>query len=298
MLQSYFSSGRYIVLDSGFCVLNKAILALKTVGGLFAGALIKKRRYWLTRVPGGTIDDRFQGKTVGDVDCIQGTCPTANIPYYLWGMKEPDYVMKIMATGGALTADDTCKATFRGLGDDRIDFQYKKPFDWHFRYRHIVDDHNNLRHALPSLEAGWLTERWALRVFTFLLAITEVNCFLAFQFFVWNGPIPTLVDFRRELAWALINNPLIEDAGEQAFEPETLNIGLHDIGTAPTHASGYVNRSWQCTAKQPNQQYTCKWVGCSVRTRNFCVCTPGYWLCPSHIVKHAMNEVRKEFVGN
>eukprot|EP00804_Cyclotella_cryptica_P010233 CCRYP_016698-RA/>CCRYP_016698-RA protein AED:0.43 eAED:0.33 QI:0/0/0/0.66/1/1/3/0/142 len=74
--------------------------------------------------------------------------------------QEPDYVMKIMATGGVLAEDETCRVTYRGSGDDRTTFHYKKPFDWHFRYRHAVDDHNNLRHALPSLEDTWIKEKY------------------------------------------------------------------------------------------------------------------------------------------
>mgnify|MGYP006166837385 FL=1 len=73
----------------------KAILALKRVGGLYAGALIKKRRYWPTLVPGAAMDTWFQEKSVGDVDAIQGI--DSGTPYFIWGMKEPDYVMRIMA---------------------------------------------------------------------------------------------------------------------------------------------------------------------------------------------------------
>ena len=43
MLMSYFGTGRYIILDSGFCFL-KAIIELKRYG-LFGCALAKKRRY-------------------------------------------------------------------------------------------------------------------------------------------------------------------------------------------------------------------------------------------------------------
>ncbi len=43
MLYSYFASGQFVVLDSGFCVL-KALVQLKKVG-MFACAVIKKRRY-------------------------------------------------------------------------------------------------------------------------------------------------------------------------------------------------------------------------------------------------------------
>ncbi|KAL7507318.1 hypothetical protein ACHAXN_004820 [Cyclotella atomus] len=89
ILKTYFSSGRYVVLDSGFCVL-KAIIALKTVGGMFAGALIKKRRYWPALVPGPAMETRFESKAFGDVEGIQGVDTTTNTPYFLWGMKEPD----------------------------------------------------------------------------------------------------------------------------------------------------------------------------------------------------------------
>jgi hypothetical protein len=31
------------------------------------------------------------------------------VTYNLWGMKEPDYVMRMMATGGPLVVYETCK---------------------------------------------------------------------------------------------------------------------------------------------------------------------------------------------
>ncbi len=151
----------------------KAILALKRVGGLYAGALIKKRRYWPTLVHDAAMDTWFQEKSVGDVDAIQGI--DSGTPYFIWGMKEPDYVMRIMAVGGALVADNTCKTAFHGEGTARMSFKYTKPFDWHFRFRHLVDDHNNLRHSLPNLEGTWITECWPIHVFSFLLAISEVK---------------------------------------------------------------------------------------------------------------------------
>ena len=54
MLKSCFNSGRYVVLDSGFCVL-KAIVAFYEKG-IYAGALIKKHRFWPALVPGDAID--------------------------------------------------------------------------------------------------------------------------------------------------------------------------------------------------------------------------------------------------
>ncbi len=50
LTKSVHHSARYVVLDSGFCVL-KALVELQKVG-VFAGALIKKRRFWPALVPG------------------------------------------------------------------------------------------------------------------------------------------------------------------------------------------------------------------------------------------------------
>ena len=65
-------------------------------------------------------------------------------------MKETNYVMRMMDTGGCLLADEICKDTVRRWKKNREDlvnkFKYKLPFDWHFCYPHAVDYHNNLRH--------------------------------------------------------------------------------------------------------------------------------------------------------
>ena len=44
-----------------------------------------------------------------DTYSIKGTVDY--VIYNLWGMKEPNYVMRTMATGGRLLADETCKET-------------------------------------------------------------------------------------------------------------------------------------------------------------------------------------------
>jgi hypothetical protein len=66
-------------------------------------------------------------------------------------------------------------------------FKYTKPFANHFLYMHCVDDHNNLQHSGVSIEETWHTHCWANCLFAFLLlAILEVNDFLAFWSFIWD----------------------------------------------------------------------------------------------------------------
>ena len=122
-------------------------------------------------------------KGVEDTDFLRGTID--NVSFDIMCMKEPDYVMKIMTTYGGLTVKNGQRESKRchldSDGENIITrFQYTEPFANHFDYRHIVDDHNNLRHQVPAIEEVWGTHRWANRVFAFLLAVTEVNCYLGF----------------------------------------------------------------------------------------------------------------------
>ena len=107
---------------------------------LFAGTIIKKHCFWPTNIPGVAMEAHFQGMNIGDVDAIQGT--KDGFSYTIWGMKDPNHVMSMMVTGGALIVDDTCKMVTRGMGRDKVRFCYTLPYDWHFCYRHAVDDHS------------------------------------------------------------------------------------------------------------------------------------------------------------
>jgi hypothetical protein len=60
LTKSVHHSACYVVLDSGFCVLQ-ALVELQKVG-VFAGALIKKCCFWPALVPGDVIDRYFDQK--------------------------------------------------------------------------------------------------------------------------------------------------------------------------------------------------------------------------------------------
>ena len=82
LCKSIYGSGKIVVLDSGFCVL-KGLIALKEVG-VFAYAVIKKRRFWPRYIPGDDIDHHMTTKEIGDVDCLSGILE--NEPYNVYCM--------------------------------------------------------------------------------------------------------------------------------------------------------------------------------------------------------------------
>ena len=69
MCEPIFSTGKCVVLDIGFCV-SKGITALLEVG-VYADALINKRKYWPKGVPGYAIDEYFANKDVTHVDMLE-----------------------------------------------------------------------------------------------------------------------------------------------------------------------------------------------------------------------------------
>ena len=71
MMKIYFATDRYVIIDSGFCVLKGLIHLRKK--GIFACAVIKKRIYWPYMVPGKYMEDHFGEVELGETYAIQGT---------------------------------------------------------------------------------------------------------------------------------------------------------------------------------------------------------------------------------
>ena len=290
LTKALYTTGKVVILDSGFCVLQ-AIIALRE-NGVFSGALIKKRKYWPKWIDGDAIDRHMEDRAVGECDSFRGRLN--GIDYDVFCMKEPEYVMKIMSTYGGLIEKDgqrESRRTYTNLANEKVTttFKYKEPFANHFYYRHAVDDHNNLRHLTPSIEETWVTHRWPNRVFSFLLAVTEVNIFKAFNYFVWTkdqAPESNLA-FRKLLALSFINNDYIRLEGARATRSKDNKRHMeHVIVTAPPHASLYVRGKWQKKAKAKYQQFVCKTPGCKKQVRTYCSCSVGQWMCKDCHYKH------------
>jgi len=130
--------------------------------GLFAAAVIKKRRYWPKHKP------------VGTVDALPGTLD--NIPFHIFCMKEEDYTMMLMSTCG--TIDEKCEThgiVGKGANEKKLTFKYTEVFENHYQGRHSVDDNNKQRMQPIALEETWQTDHWENRIFTFLLVLSAAN---------------------------------------------------------------------------------------------------------------------------
>ena len=127
-----FQTGKVFVLDSGFCVLD-ALVRLKQCG-VFAHALIKKRRYWPKYIPGDSIIQEFADKEVGYSNARKGVLN--GVPFHLYAMEEPDYTMLIMSTYGTnATVGEEKKRHYNKDGQKKVTmFVYPKVVHNHYCY--------------------------------------------------------------------------------------------------------------------------------------------------------------------
>jgi hypothetical protein len=274
-----------LVLNSGFCVL-KGILELQKVG-VFADSVIKKGRYWPKYIRGDEIKEHFDDKEVGDTDCLKGTLD--NIPFGIHCMKEPDYVMALMASYGTQDLNNEGE-TERNYKNDagemvRKRFNYTELFYNHFTYRHAVDDHNNNRHQPISLEVIWATQRWANRVFAFLLAITEVNCKLASEYFLKKNKV-SMISFRKKLAEALIYNKAyrkMEDNGES--RDLRSRSADHKLLTVEPFKRWNGIKWIRADTRFPQR----KCISCHRKVRTYCSCNLSKGMCNSCYTNHVLD---------
>ena len=98
--------------------------------------------------------------------------------------------MTLMSTYGSLHTHPNQKESVRTDDKGKLlkNFKYTEVIAKHYNYCGAVDEHNTYRHDCGTkhgliLEETWKTTRWENQVYTFILAVSEVNAYLAMRYF-------------------------------------------------------------------------------------------------------------------
>ena len=281
LTKSIWGSSKVLVLDSGFCVL-KGIVELRKKG-IFAAALIKKRRYWPRYIKGDKIKKYFEDKAVGTVDAMKGKLDDVAVEIHC--LKEPDYTMMLMASYGTmeLIGEDKKRTYIQNNVSIEKTIKYPELVYNHFQYRDAVDAHNSSRMYPIALEETWKTTRWPCRVFCFLLAVTEVNCRLAFTK-IYNQPEMSQQEFRKLFSRALLHNKHLcqyEPSGKR--KSNRISQPDHCLVSLPKNRT--FRKSSIVFTKTAYIQLVCSGCG-QCRIRTYCPCTPGKVICSSCFADH------------
>jgi hypothetical protein len=117
--------------------------------GVCSSALVKKRRCWPKCAPSDAVKEHFNNKPVGSADTWGGALD--EVPFCLFGVKEPDCVVMLMSAHGALERASAPKQRQLEMGQS-VTISCPEAVDNHCKCHHAVNDHNNNRHQPISLE--------------------------------------------------------------------------------------------------------------------------------------------------
>jgi hypothetical protein len=219
----------------------------------------------------------------------QGTCTFPdNVNFSIHCLKEPDYVMSLMATYGTNQemddADSKRTITTQTGQTVEVHFKYPELFHYHFKYRNAVDQHNQNCHKPLSLEEIWATIRWPNRVFAFLLAITEVNVKVAAEYFGKKQKLPML-NIRRLIAEALINNTaLVTERDNEAMNLRPVLVE-HKLEQYPFFKRWNGRKFVKADTQFPQRLcMVCK----KKRSRKYCSCNPANGCCERCHAEHVL----------
>jgi len=118
-----------VVFDSGFCVFQALIEVKKK--GLFAAAVIKKRRYWPKHIDGEAINSKLRDEPIGTQTALPGVFD--GVHFHIFCLKEQEYTMMIMSTYGTM---EEKRETIRSIAGEKKTFKYTEVFHNHFKGRH------------------------------------------------------------------------------------------------------------------------------------------------------------------
>eukprot|EP00957_Ditylum_brightwellii_P148003 11269154-Ditylum_brightwellii.AAC.1 len=168
----------------------------------------------------------------------------------VFDLKEPNYVMLLMSTYDGNIIKDGQKSL--RLQDDgtSIEFQYTEVFSNHYDCRDAVDSNNNKHHDGESkhglsLEETWKTTHWAMHIFCFILAVVEVNAFLAKVYF--QGHTGTELDFCKSLAYELVSIKLDREDEVDEKTHRTHQATTHTLCMVPKFCAFVMEKSQNAT---------------------------------------------------
>jgi hypothetical protein len=296
-----WGSNRVCLLDSGFGYMSTLPELEKK--GVYGTTVFKKKGVgWPRGSDAKNVLKHMQGKQVGYQAVRQATnekYPNTNL--WLAAMADSKHT-SIMANTWSTTLPKATRK--RRVGGDLIEINYSEYMHYYYFGRHSVDDNNNNRQGRLSFEETFTPHRWDLRQFGFIVALTQVNSMLAYNFFIClrqHKEIVSKGEFTRSIAEALIyNNDYDEDDDAGYLPPSTRGpLDLPDGAHFVTKASSVPPKHRLCCC-DPNRG---KWNGeefpkiaskyskikcrmCSFEMRTFCFCNWSKPMCTQCHGKH------------
>lgn len=286
-----FGSGSIVIHDAGFSSIP-ALCQLKKKG-VFASCLIKKKRFWPKFTDGGRHEAHMAQRAIGDCDAIQAQFAGEDYAIYL--LKDTTYTLQLAANYGKNIRIGPMK---RRRTDRVYEFKYSEPIAHYYQGRHAADDNNHFRQGIASIEDGWQTKKYHVRMFAVAMGMCETNAKLAHDYFkkVSGAAKITSVQWRYRLIDDLLRlypAPIIASPQKRQRLNADLNVALdgHEHVTRPVNTGEFVGRGPGTIdgfrrVKKLYQQLACQGPRCGKPCRTYCACNKAKPLCAACYAVH------------
>ena len=204
MAKPLFNRNCIVVHDSGFSCIPAMKELLKE--GVHSSQLFKKKRYF-PRFTDGAANATFleqQDFLVPFYKRMQFEDMTWQVNMY----RDTAHLTQLGSTYGTGVLD-CCRlrSRFHPVTGAKVTFKHVDAVDDYFFARTAVDEHNRMRQGSLSFEQGWQTKKWYIRVFAFLIGMSETNAKHAAAFFrdKHQGQVVSLLAFRLSVAQHILD---------------------------------------------------------------------------------------------
>lgn len=284
--------GHTVILDSAFCVIEGLVdLALK---GVYAVAVVKKRKYWPRHVPGDAIISYMKDKPVGELHVAQGKVNNVQINFNC--VRHSRYTFILASTYGSHNIVGEPVKLWSPSGGS-FSVERNQVLSDYYAARHAVDDNNRTRQGTAGgIERAWGVKSWELRHLAFLVALCESNGLRLYNFFVARTTARSnekLLEYRVKVAEDLLEALITQDEVRSSSRAlRRRSETQHYLISIPVFRGAWNGRGYNKT-KFRYQKVACKGdinprtgLKCTALVRTVCVCTPGLFLCKDCIVQH------------
>ena len=294
MAKPVFNRGCIVVHDSGFsCVPAMKQLLLFNV---YSSMLFKKKRYF-PRFTDGATNATFLAEQEF-LTPFYKRMEFENMTWQINMYRDTAHLVQLGSTYGSGRLSGKPRFRYHPTTGAKISFKHVNAVDDYFFARTAVDEHNRTRQGNLSFEQGWQTRKWNVRVFAFLVGMSETNAKNAAAFFRDKPQQQnvSLFDFRLSVAQHILDVHAAQKrapARKAARELRALH-GEHRLMTIPVGCGRYTGKRdrdhddgfKKLSASRSAHKYQCQLCSCGKQIRTYCLCSPAHPVCIECYAEH------------
>jgi hypothetical protein len=287
MAKPLFNRNCIVVHDSGFSCVPAMKELLKH--GVYSSMLFKKKRFF-PRFTDGAANAAF----LEQQEFLMPFYKRMQFEDMYWQInmyRDTAHLTQLGSNYGTGVLDGRQRYRFHPTTGAKITFKHVDAVDDYFYARTAVDEHNRMRQGSLSFEQGWQTKKWHVRIFAFLVGMSETNAKNAAAFFrdKPQGQVVSLLAFRMSVAQQIldIHAAQMRAPARRAFREQRALLGEHHLSTIPVGCGRYTGKRdrehidgfKKLSASRSAHKYQCQRCKCGKQIRTYCLCSPAHPLC-------------------